>query len=1053
VSASYALADISTGLLLNNQGGGVTAGVQAPPAAVALDAGRFAAAWISNSSGSGESIQFGIFNAATRALVPGAITDLVGGTANLYGLSLALLSDGNVALAWAEQAGGTTTYWTAVVHGTTGATVGPPLALASASIVGGAVSIAARADGYVVAYSGDSTPANSPAFVAGFTNAGAADPGFTTFEAIQRDRGVSELSVSVLTDGTIVVVAEGGEGPPGVVIGGVGPSRPVEGSLVGFRYWNPDGTPVLREGEPVSGGLIGSYVDSRIVTAALPNGNVVIAFDSGNTSNELNKLVVMVRGPQGEYIGGGDTFVQAAEDQLWPSIAVLGDSGFAVSWSRRRVSDGSPTGTILTTFLPDGTSAPGDTIRSSAASDVAALVGFTDGRLVLVAQGGNDGAGTGIIASLTRVTESIDGTNDDDLINGTNLANRITGFAGADVINGLGGDDLIGGDDSFTVGGADVINGGDGSDTLSGMAADDTLSGGDGDDSLDGGNGNDVLRGDAGNDTLFGTAGADVLDGGTGADSMEGGRDNDIYFVDNPGDVILERVNQGYDRVISSITYRLGVEVEWLSLSGTAALNGSGNALANRIDGNSAANNLNGNGGNDTLYGAGGNDTLIGGPGNSVLDGGRGADSMAGGSDNDTYVVDDIGDLVVELPGGGYDRVVASISQTLGAELEWLTLTGTADLDGTGNALANRLDGNAGNNTLYGDDGTDALFGLAGNDTLLGGFGQDTLDGGLGDDSMVGGDDNDTYVVREMGDVTEEAVGGGYDRVLASLTHTLAAELEWLTLTGTANLDGTGNALANRLDGNAGNNTLDGDDGNDALSGFAGNDTLLGGDGQDTLDGGPGVDSMVGGAANDVYVVRDAGDVIVEVAGGGYDRVVASINHTLAAEVEWLTLSGTANTNGTGNGLANRLEGNVGNNTLDGGEGHDGLFGLAGNDTLLGGGGSDTMDGGQGTDSLVGGLGADIFLFRRAAEADGDVVADFSVSQGDRIDLRIIDADSLMAGDQAFAWIGGSSFSAVAGELRFATDTLEGDVNGDGLADFQISLTGVASLTVGSIWL
>lgn len=987
--ASYELSNISNGLLLNSQGGGITAGVQGAAAAVALDAERFAAAWVSNSSGSGESIQFGIFNAATRALVPGAITDLVGGTANLYGLSMALLSDGNVALAWAEQAGGTTTYWTAVVHGTTGAAVGAPVALASASMVGGAVSIAARADGYVVAYSGDSTPANSPAFVAGFTNAGAADPAFTTFEAIQRDRGVSELSVAVLANGTIVVVAEGGEGPPGVVIGGVGPSRPLEGSLVGFRYWNPDGTPVLREGEPVAGALIGSYVDSRIVTAALPNGNVVIAFDSGNISDQSNKLVVMVRGPQGEYIGGGETFVLSAEDQLWPSIAVLGDGGFAVSWSRRLISDGSPTGTILTTFLPDGTRAPGETIRRSEPSDVAALVGFTDGRMMLVAQGGNDGGGTGIIASPTRVTESFNGTDGDDVINGSSLANRIFGFAGADVINGLGGDDLISGDDSFTVGGADVITGGEGNDNVAGGVGDDTISGGTGNDSLDGGTGNDRLLGDDGNDSVTGSAGNDVIFGGADNDTLSGGDDNDL---------------------------------------------------------------INGDDGNDTLFGGNGVD---------VLNGGLGADSMEGGAGNDIYRVDSLSDRVREVADGGYDRVLSSVSHTLGSHVERLSLTGTADLTGAGNAVDNRLDGNSGANSLTDGAGHDRLYGYAGNDTLTGGAGNDTLDGGVGADSMVGGADDDLYVVDDVGDAVIELENAGYDRVLASINYTLGTDLERLSLSGTADINGTGNMRANRLDGNEGANILDDGDFSldffgsisDSLYGGAGNDTLIGNSGADRLDGGLGADSMSGGIGDDTYFVDDALDVVFEAADAGYDRVLASVSYTLTADVERLSLIGTADLNATGQAQANRLDGNAGANRLDAGEGNDRLFGLGGNDTLIGGGGKDLLDGGLGTDRMTGGLGADRFAFRSATEADGDVITDFSRAEGDRVDLRSIDADAALAGDQAFTWIGGAAFSDVAGQLRFLGGVLEGDVNGDGGADFQIGLTGVTVLSAGDIWL
>jgi len=122
----------------------------------------------------------------------------------------------------------------------------------------------------------------------------------------------------------------------------------------------------------------------------------------------------------------------------------------------------------------------------------------------------------------------------------------------------------------------------------------------------------------------------------------------------------------------------------------------------------------------------------------------------------------------------------------------------------------------------------------------------------------------------------------------------------------------------------------------------------------------------------------------------------------------------------------------------------DDLSGLAGDDTLLGGACSDTLDGG---------LGDDVLHFGNVAEANGDVIADFSAAQGDLIDLRAIDANGVLAGNQAFAWIGVAAFTNAASQLRFSSGMLQGDVDGNGVADFQIGLTGVASLTAASIFL
>jgi Ca2+-binding RTX toxin-like protein len=200
---------------------------------------------------------------------------------------------------------------------------------------------------------------------------------------------------------------------------------------------------------------------------------------------------------------------------------------------------------------------------------------------------------------------------------------------------------------------------------------------------------------------------------------------------------------------------------------------------------------------------------------------------------------------------------------------------------------------------------------------------------------------------------------GGVDTVFTPLAFTLAAGFENLTLTGGETVAGTGNSLANTITGNNAANTLAGGGGNDSLVGLNGNDLL---------NGGVGADTMVGGLGADRYVVDNALDVVIENAGEGTDQVLASIAWTLGDNFENLQLTGTANLDGTGNDLVNRLAGNEGANLLRG---------LGGNDNLLGAGGADTLDGGAGRDALTGGAGADMFLFGNPADGP-DKVVDFA---------------------------------------------------------------------------
>jgi trimeric autotransporter adhesin len=298
------------------------------------------------------------------------------------------------------------------------------------------------------------------------------------------------------------------------------------------------------------------------------------------------------------------------------------------------------------------------------------------------------------------------------------------------IIAGNGGQVIDLTSSTATYGNVTII-GGSGNDVLMANAGADLIQAGDGDDYLWGGSGSDTLRGGAGNDRILGAVGNDVLDGGTGNDTMIGGVGNDTYFVDSTSDIVTENANEGTDTVHSAINYTLGSNLENLTLTGIA-ISGTGNSLNNIIIGNAS---------------------------NNVLNGGTGADTLRGGLGNDTYVVDNVGDVVVELAGEGIDTVNSSVSYVLGADLENLVLTGSAAINGTGNALNNVITGNSGANII---------------------------NGGAGDDTMQGGGGNDTYHVDSSLDVVIENSGGGTDHVLASASFVLGANIENLTLTAPA---------------------------------------------------------------------------------------------------------------------------------------------------------------------------------------------------------------------------------------------------------------------------
>lgn len=288
------------------------------------------------------------------------------------------------------------------------------------------------------------------------------------------------------------------------------------------------------------------------------------------------------------------------------------------------------------------------------------------------------------------------------------------------------------------------------------------------------------------------------------------------------------------------------------------------------------------------------------------------------------------------------------------------------------------LRGTARDDTIRGLGGDDKLFGLAGNDILEGGVGNDQLDGGLGRDVMRGGPGDDLYLVDDPLDRIEELPGEGTDTVSATVSFSLPANVEKLTLVGPRAAIGVGNTLANVLTGNDLINNLYGD---------AGNDTLNAGLGNDYVNGGPGADKMTGGPGNDTYVVDNSGDQIVEMPGGGYETVWSTVSFTLAPEAETLYLSGTGPINGTGNDGANYIYGNANANTITGLLGNDQLHGGKGNDTINGGPGIDIIygEGGDGDDTLTGGGAKDYFHFGPAF--GHDTITDFTLPEDDRIDV------------------------------------------------------------------
>lgn len=719
-------------------------------------------------------------------------------------------------------------------------------------------------------------------------------------------------------------------------------------------------------------GLRGQQIENLTLTGALALQGVGNALDNVLTGNGAANVL---HGADGnDYIDGG-----AGADQM---DGGAGDDTFIVD----RTSD------VLVELVDGGV----DLVRAIVSFDLAAS-GARIENLTLTGGAALTGSGNDL----------------DNILIGNGASNTLIGRGGDDLLDGQGGADTMAGgtgDDRYVVnhaGDSVAEESGAGTDTVQSYVSFNLATSGANIEHLTLlGSGNTSATGNALANLITGNAGNNSIDGGAGADTLAGGLGNDNYTIDDVGDLILEASGGGIDTAKSSVSFNLetlGQQVEYLVLTGTLAIDGGGNALDNRLTGNGAAN------------------TLDGGLGNDWLDGSGGADRMLGGFGDDTYVVNTVADVVVELADQGIDTIRSYTHLNLGTfqpQVENLVLLGTVALNASGNALDNQLTGNVANNTLDGAGGADLMAGLAG---------------------------NDQYVVDHAGDMIIEAADGGLDIVRSSVTFNLAthgANVETLFLTGSAGIDGRGDANDNTLVGNGAANRLIGEDGDDWLDGAGGADTLIGGDGDDlfvidhpgdvvleladegtdtvrttssfdlsvrgahvenleligaaaidgsgnelanrltgnaaanvlngganddVLDGAGGVDLLIGGAGDDTYVVDQAAEQLVEYQGEGIDQVESSVSFDLsvaASQVEHLRLLGTLALNGAGNALDNRLDGNDAANSLVGGGGADALYGHGGDDALFVDGFDTRIDGGAGIDTLhLVGAGQSLFLF------------------------------------------------------------------------------------------